>query len=124
MKTAKILGVYKYPQYVETYIIEMLIPARPDSIDFSAFHCIDPSSPESDWQTAFGEIFLSEDGSTVLGDAYNKPAINDDKAHVIFGLYVEDFSIPLSTPYGEFVLSLPQKLPERLESIALSIVHD
>ena len=76
MEVANIIGVYKHPHYKDVYIIEMLIPVYPYSIDFSSFYCIDPELPKSDWQTAFGEMFLSSDGTTVLGDGINKQIIN------------------------------------------------
>jgi hypothetical protein len=86
--------------------------------------CIDPKTPKSDWQTAFGELFLSLDGLTILGDVANKHIINDDTTRVVFGLYAEDLNIPLSTPFGEFILSPIEKLPNRLNSIAMNINLD
>lgn len=124
MKAAELVGVYHHPNYEDAYIIEMLIPMRPDLIDFSSFYCIDPKLPETDWQTAFGELFLSSDGSTVLGDSPNKHIITDNTTRVIFGLYSENLAIPLSTPFGAFLLSPIEKLPDRLNSIAMDIIPD
>ncbi len=124
MEAAELVGVYHHPNYEMLYIIEMLIPMHPDLIDFSKFYCIDPKLPESDWQTAFGELFLSSDGSTVLGDGANKHMITDNTTRAVFGLYSEDLAVPLSTPFGAFLLSPIEKLPDRLNSIAMDIILD
>ena len=124
MEVANLVGVYNHPYYEDVYIIEMLITMRPDLIDFSSFYCIDPKKPKSDWQTAFGELCLSLDGLTILGDVANKHIINYDTTRVVFGLYAENLNIPLSTPFGEFILSPIEKLPNRLNSIAMNINLD
>ena len=126
MEAANIIGVYKHPHHKDVYIIEMLIPMSPYSIDFSSFYCIDPELPKSDWQTAFGELFLSSDGVTVLGDgiSINEQIADCDITRVVFALYAEDLSTKLSTPYGEFSLSSLKELPRRLNTIALNICLD
>ena len=100
MATADIMGVYKNPYYRDVCIVEMLIDERPDLIDFSSFYCIDKSLPESDWQSVFGERFLS------------------------VGLYAEALELPLSTPYGRFALPSPGELSRRLKNVALDIFID
>lgn len=124
MEAAELVGVYHHPYCEDAYILEMLIPMRSDLIDFSSFYCKDPKLPETDWQTAFGELFLSSDGSTVIGDGAYKPNTNDDTTRVVFGLYSEDLAVPLSTPFGAFLLSPIEKLPDRLNSIAMDIIPD
>ena len=124
MSTANIIGVYHHPHYRDVYIVEMLIATSPDSIDFSSFYCVDPNLPKSDWQTVFGEHFLSSDGDFIIGDGIDKPRVSSNEARVVFGLYAEGLDIPLSTPYGELALSSPEDLPARLKNAALNICLD
>ena len=124
MATADIMGVYKNPYYRDVCIVEMLIDERPDLIDFSSFYCIDKSLPESDWQSVFGERFLSADGENVIGDGIDKPGGSDNGTRVVFGLYAEALELPLSTPYGRFALPSPGELPHRLKNVALDIFID
>ena len=124
MVATSIIGVYNNPYYSDVCIVEMLIDERPDMIDFSLFYCIDRCLPKSDWQTAFGEHFLSVDGEAVIGDGINKPDGSDNVSRVVFGLYAEALGLPLSTPYGQFTLPPPMSLPYRLNDVVLNIYID
>ena len=124
MVSADIIGVYNHPHYKDVYIVEMSIDESPSLIDFSLFYCIDSKRPESEWQTAFNEYFLSLDGECIISDGINRYNIPGNTSRVIFGLYAEDLNVPLSTPYGHFNLSSPKGLPHRLKNAALNICLD
>lgn len=111
-----VLGVYTTKEdYV--YLIEVWINDSPRNIDLSRFTLREEDRPEPDWQVPFDEQFLNENGTKVIGDYFNRGQLSSAATRVVFFLYVEDFSSPLSTPYGEMTLGTPTVIPDRLKEI-------
>ena len=67
----KLLGFYLINPSENIYLFEFLINEKPASIDLSLFCQKSKKLPESSWQTAYDEHYLSIDGNSVIGDFYN-----------------------------------------------------
>jgi hypothetical protein len=69
-----LIGVYTAPEHGEVHLIEVRVEAPPADVDIGAFTQEVPGRPASDWQTAYDEHYLSEDGQ-VLGDFLARPKV-------------------------------------------------
>ena len=78
----------------------------------------------SDWQAAYDEHFLNNEGTEIIGDFFNRTEINEDNTRVVFFMYLEDLKKPLITPYGEMPFKATEDLPQRLEKIISFIPFD
>ncbi len=112
-----LIGIYSYDLEANLYLLEMEINERPKRIDLCLFYQRIEGLPTGNWQTPYDEHFLTDDGTVVIGDFFSKNSIPGDKTHVVFFMFLEDLTIPLSTPYGEIDLSNVQPMPERLNHI-------
>ena len=116
-KLCSLLGIYAYDKQNRIYLLEVQINQPPSEVDLSLFYQKDDSLPESDWQTAYDEQYLSSDGTSVIGDGFDSAVIPGDTTRVAFFMFLEDLSSPLTTPYGDFPISNVRELPERLSKI-------
>lgn len=110
----KLFECYKYND--EWLLIEMLIEENAYDIDWGKIVVPDENLDKSSWQCPYMEQYLNEDGTEKLCEVYDEPEDDVNPARVAFFIYMEGSKM-LRTPYGEFDLTNPQDLPERLESI-------
>lgn len=113
----KLVGIYPYEEAKNIYLIELIINTPPSTVDLSLFLQKDDSLPVCDWQAAYDERYLCLDGTEVIGDFFNRKKLNDTRTRVVFFMYLESLSNPLSTPYGDIVFCPPVKMPYRLKQI-------
>jgi len=97
-------------------LVEMIVDEYPNNIDYCAFCVPDATLEESDWQVAYMEQYLNLDGMAKLCDVYQTPTPQTKPSRIVFFLFKTDVW-ELSTPYGKFSLTNPQKTPDRLVSI-------
>ena len=114
MDTVKFFGCYSYNE--SCYLVEMLLYVPAYEINWSKFCVPQEGVRKADWQCAFLEQYLSEDGTEKICELYDEPEENVKPCRVAFFL----FKVPadtLSTPYGNFLLSSDVPMPERLLDI-------
>ena len=112
-----VIGVYQIEQKSDVHLIELIINSSPSDIDVSSFTQKDEKIPEDNWQAAFYEYYLNEEGTEVIGDNLNYKSIKDEKTRMTFFMYFLDFDKPLLSQFGEISLPEPTALPERLKNI-------
>jgi|KBSSwiStaDraftv2_1062776.scaffolds.fasta_scaffold93435_2 hypothetical protein len=89
-------------------LIELMVRHRDDS-----FEVLDFQQPDSD-QVAYGEAFLTEDGTRVL----SRDAIPDgEPLRIAFFLHFFNPALPLETSYGSVELPALQSMPDRLRDL-------
>jgi hypothetical protein len=138
----EIIGVYEYPltpegvreatismageypdhlpdpaEDVEQYghnlsLIEIRAAAKDDRLDPGQFVQADPDQPVENWQVAYEEEFLNEDGTEVVDEPED-----GEPVRLAFYLHFTQFDEPLLTPYGPLELPPPTELPERLRKL-------
>ena len=113
----RLLGVYPVPEKKNIYLIELWIDAPPRQVELSQFYSCDPRLKRSDWQVPYDEHYLDSEGTSVLGDFLDRDTVPGDETRLAFFLYTEDRSIPLTTPWGDILLSQTMPLPARLRRI-------
>ena len=89
-------------------LIELVVRHRDDSFDV-----LDFQQPDSD-QVAYGEAFLSEDGTRVL----SRDAVPDDEPlRIAFFLHFFNPMLPLESSYGSIEISELKSMPRRLSDL-------
>ena len=116
-KQFSLLGVYTFDNQNGIYLLEAQINQPPAEVDLSLFYQKDNTLPESDWQTAYDEQYLSSDGTSVIGNGFDPTVIPGDTSRVVFFMLPKDLASPLTTPYGDFPVANVRELPERLSKI-------
>lgn len=95
--------------YVEVFIRNL--DSRFDPGDFKQ---PDPNLPEGQWQVAWNETYLSEDGEAVIA-GYPLPPIPEQRTiRVVFVIHDWKPELPLASSYGELKCPPMQTLPDRL----------
>ena len=107
----KSFGCYKYNR--KWLLVEMLIDANVFEVKPGKFAVPDEKLNERDWQVPYMAQWLNEKGTKRICDVYSRPKVNSHPCRIAFFIYREDSKI-LRTPYGEFDLTNPQRLPWRL----------
>ena len=91
-------------------LIELLVTSPDDRFNLSDVH-----QPSSD-QTAYDEVYLSEDGQSVIPTRYSKVPKGE---FIRVGFYLHNFDPdkPLVTSYGVIELPPVQDMPEYLQKL-------
>ncbi len=100
----------------EWYLVEMALTIPPNEIEFIKIVVPEEGVEESNWQVAYAEQYLNNDGTERICDLYEIPDNGDSSTRVVFFIYKTDSHI-LRTPYGEFELSDENEAPDRLLDI-------
>jgi hypothetical protein len=111
----EVLGVYEVNE--DVHLIEIKVETKPSVVNVEDFTQEVEEVPEEDWQVAYDEYYLNDEGNEVIGDFFNKPTEDLSPTRITFFLYFVDFSIPLSTPYGKVSLPSSTQIPNRLKYI-------
>jgi hypothetical protein len=91
------------------FLIEAVISGRD-----ARFRMDDFRQPGSD-QAPYSEVFLSNDGSTIVADTYQVP--EGSQLRVVFFLHYLNPSAPLRTSYGDVRLPRASPMPARLAKL-------
>ena len=111
----EIIGVYAVND--EVHLIELKVDRKPSEVNVEGFTQEVQGVSEEEWQVAYDEYYLNDDGEITIGDFFNKPEKNSSPTRLTFFLYFVDFTTPLSTPYGKVDLPSPSLMPKRLKDI-------
>lgn len=114
MDTVQFYNCYDYND--DCYLIEMALDIPAHDINWIRFLVPQEGVRKSDWQCAFMEQYLNEDGTARICDLYDEPKENVKPCRIAFFIFKTPAEV-LSTPYGDFLLSDPNPLPDRLADI-------
>ena len=107
-------GCYDYNSKI--LLIEMKIDVSWKWIRWSKFAVPVDGLAEDCWQAAYLEQYLNEDGTEKICDTYDTPAENTAPCRFVFFLYKSE-GTKLLSQFGEFDLTNPGAVPERLAQI-------
>jgi hypothetical protein len=113
--TVEVIGVHPVPDVPECFLIEVVIEGSTAVPDFGKFAQSIADRPRSEWQVAYDEQLLNDEGERVLTDvSLHPPSVWPRRARVAFYLHVLNLDRPLATPFGEVTLPRPSDVPARL----------
>lgn len=99
-------------------VFEVLVSNPDATFDIGQFVQPDPLQPESRWQVAWNEKFLTVDGEKLLEVGRGKTLPNAQQFRVVFVIHSWKLNLPLQSSYGQLSLPPIQPLPERLWRLA------
>lgn len=114
MDIVKYYGCYDYNE--EWYLIELILDVSASEIDWSNIFVPEHETKKENWQVPYMEQYLDRDGTKKICKTYEVPKEYIKPCRVAFFIYKDSANV-LSTPYGDFELSIESKIPERLESL-------
>jgi hypothetical protein len=95
-------------------VVEILVN-RPDGrFKVEDFVQADPALPEGQWQAAWDETYLSEDGETLLSGYPSPKAPSLDRYRIVFFIHLWKHGNALKSSYGDLTYGPLRALPERL----------
>lgn len=121
MDTVKLYNCYDFND--KCYLIEMVLDVPVYSLNLIRFCVPQEGVPRRDWQCAFLEQYLNEDGTEKLCSIFEEPEENVKPCRIAFFIF-KTSGLVLSTPYGDFPLNDPLPLPARLADIIESVEPD
>ena len=98
------------------FLVEVIINEFTDNIDLMDFCVPDNTQDKSYWQVAYMEQYLNLDGTDKLCETYETPAEQSKPSRLVFFLFKTN-NQKLSTPYGDFIITNLQQLPDRLAKL-------
>jgi len=104
-------GCYDFNE--EWLLIELLVDGTCDDIDWGEIVIPEDGVCPADWQCAYLEQYLNADGTERICDLYDEPDEATAPCRVAFFLYKVGMPI-VHTPFGDFDLTNPQNVPDRL----------
>jgi hypothetical protein len=118
MKTeTNVIGVYTVEGQTNVHLIELDIKAKHTDIDIGEFTQRQRGVDQLDWQAPWDEKYLNREGTEITGDWLEVPKDKTENTRIVFFLHFIDFDKPLTTPFGEIDLKIPEPMPNRLSSI-------
>ena len=115
-----LLGVYKINEDPNVHLVELRIGLLPQNVDVSSFTQKNDALPESSWQVAYDEYFLSHDGMQIINPLLDNDTLKScTNTRIAFFMYFIDFNKPLSSKHGEVLLTKPLDMPARLSEIII-----
>lgn len=114
MGIVNLFHCYNYSR--EWYLVEMALDIPPSEIEWDKLVVPEDGVEERDWQCAYMEQYLNDDGTEKICDTYNEPENDEKPCRVVFFIYKEGGNL-LRTPYGDFPLTTSERVPKRLKNI-------
>lgn len=115
-QTVELVGVYTVAKSQDVKLIEIIVGCPPSEIDVGKITQPEEGVKESDWQAAYDEYYLNEDGSEVVG-RFGDNLADTASTRLAFFLYDVNFDKPLQTQFGKLQLPKESPMPKRLEGI-------
>ena len=103
-------------QLESTVLVEALVRSRGKRFNVGDFSQPVDGVPRENWQAAWAETYLSEDGERLLVERWGD-APKADTFRVAFFIHCWNPAAPLLTSYGEVRCPAVEKMPERLEKL-------
>ncbi len=112
----KIIGLYSVPENADVSLVELSVQKKWNEFDIGNFAQEIENTDRSFWQAPFGEVYLNETGTQVIGDYFKEPDKNSKFTRLIFFIYFLDVTKPLDTPFGKINLLPKTSQPLRISS--------
>ncbi len=112
----KVASFSSYDFNEEWFLVEMVFNVSSAEIDWCSIEVPDEKLDKENWQCAYLEQYLNEDGTEKICDLYDEPDPAVKPCRVAFFLF-KDCPGTLQTPYGSFDLTKTEPLPDRLAGI-------
>jgi len=103
---------------VAAVVVEALVSHADGNFNVGGFVQPDPSKPESLWQVAWNEKFLTIDGEALLDERRPSDLPDAVQFRIAFVIHFWKPDLPLHSSYGALSLPPIQPLPERLWRLA------
>jgi len=103
-------------QLESTVLVEVLVRACDNRFDVGGFSQPQDGMPRENWQAAWAEAYLSEDGERLLVERWGDPP-KSDNFRVAFFIHYWKPAKPLLTSYGEVACTAVKQMPERLRRL-------
>ncbi|MBX3426398.1 MAG: hypothetical protein KF688_12020 [Pirellulales bacterium] len=103
-------------QLKSTVLVEAMVRGRDKQFDVGGFTQSQDGVSRENWQAAWAEAYLSQDGERLLAERWGDPPKVDD-FRVAFFLHSWNAAKPLVTSYGEAGCPAVQRMPERLQKL-------
>lgn len=100
-------------QLSSVVLIEVLVHNRDHRFDVGHFTQPQDGVPESNWQAAYAEAFLTLDGEAYVEDRWSGPPDSGD-LRIAFFMHYWQPDKPLRTSYGDVPCPPVQEMPARL----------
>jgi hypothetical protein len=100
-------------QLESVVLVEVLVLDRHSRFDVSDFTQVQVSVPRDRWQVAWGETYLSPDGTCLAVDRWS-PAPESGDLRIAFFVHGWDATSPLLSSYGEVSCPKPRPMTDRL----------
>lgn len=97
-------------------LVEVLVRGCDMRFDIDEFSQPQDGVPRENWQAAWAEAYLSEDGETLLVERWRDPP-KVDSIRVAFFIHYWNAARPLLTSYGEVTCPAVKKMPHRLQKL-------
>ena len=105
-------------EFSTAVLIEALVENPNEEFDVGKFIQPNPGAPESFWQVAWCEKYLSPDGSAILGQYSFNETPTEPRFRVAFYIHDWEHANGLKGPYGALELPPVEPMPERLWKLA------
>jgi len=103
-------------QLEATVLVEVLVCNREKRFNVGDFSQPQVGVSRDNWQVAWAEAYLSEDGENLLVERSADPP-KADSFRVAFFIHCWNPAAPLLTSYGEVRCPVVEKMPDRLEKL-------
>jgi len=98
--------------------VEVLVEDPGTGFSVGDFQQVNPDNPSPNWQVAWGEKFLTPDGSALIGEFEFNDLPVERSYRVVFFIHDWKQHLGLDSTYGPLTLVDPSPVPERLWQLA------
>jgi hypothetical protein len=103
-------------QLESTVLVEVLVRDRDQRFNVGDFSQPQDGVSRDNWQVAWAEAYLSEDGENLLVERW-ADAPKADSIRIAFFIHCWNPAAPLLTSYGEVRCPSVKRMPERLQQL-------
>jgi hypothetical protein len=103
-------------QLESTVLLEVFVRDRDERFDVGDFTQPQDGLPRDNWQVAWAEAYLSDDGEKLLVERWAEPP-KVDSFRLAFFIHYWSPAAQLLTSYGEMRCPAVTKMPERLQRL-------
>ncbi|MCL6266618.1 hypothetical protein [Flagellimonas myxillae] len=115
-KNTELIGIYSIPNHNDVNLVELIIEENVDDFDLGEITQEQKGQDKLNWQTAYDEKYLDENGSAIIGDDFEKPT-GLKRFRVAFFFHFLDLKKPLICQYGLIKLVEITEFPDRLKKV-------
>lgn len=97
-------------------LIEVIVDNKSGKFDVSDFTQRIENIPKDNWQVAWAETYLNDDGDSLAVERWSTPP-KTDTLRIAFFIHEWKSDIPLSTSFGDIDCPAIKPMPERLAQL-------